>query len=85
MPSELEHAIQQHIIQYLDGVVSLAEFEEWFVPILWDIDDEDPRVRELAGTIHILIAEFSRGDRTATDLREHLADAVRTADVSGVR
>jgi hypothetical protein len=77
MSSELNPEIQRHVIQYLNGTVSLAEFENWFVPILWDIDDEDERTRELAGTVHVLISEFSSGGRTLASLRENLAAAIR--------
>jgi len=80
MPSELELGIQQHVMQYLSGVVSLSDFENWFVPAMWEIDDEDEYTRKLAGTVHILISEFSRGDRTLMSLREGLAETIRTAD-----
>jgi hypothetical protein len=73
MLSQLELEIQQHIIQYLSGVASLSDFEDWFVPVLWDIDEEDARTRELAGTIHILLSEFSHGVRSIENLRQGLA------------
>ncbi len=76
MSSEVEFEIQQHIMQYLSGSVSLAEFENWFVPMLWDIDDNDEHTRGLAGAVHILISEFSRGDRNEESLREGLTAAI---------
>jgi len=66
-------------MQYLGGVESLADFENWFVPILWDIDDEDELTREQAGNIHILLAELSRGDLTTDEFRSRLADTIRTS------
>jgi hypothetical protein len=66
-------------MQYLSGRATLADFEDWFVPVLWDIDGEDEHTREMAGTVHILISEFSRGDRTLEDLRKGLAETIRTA------
>jgi hypothetical protein len=80
MLSELEPGIQQHVKQYLSGVTSLADFENWFVPVLWDIDGQEEKTREMAGTVHILIAEFSRGDLTLEGLRQGLAATIRTAD-----
>jgi len=80
MLSELELDIQQHLIEYLSGATSLADFENWFVPILWDIDNEDENTREMAGTVHILIAEFSRGGLTLERLREGLAGAISAAE-----
>ncbi len=76
MSSELELEIQQHLMKYLSGSVSLAEFENWFVPMLWDIDDTDERTRRLAGAVHILISEFSSGDRHEESLREGLIAAI---------
>ena len=79
MLSELELAIQQHLMQYLSGAISLSDFENWFLPALWEIDSEDGRARELAGTLHILISEFSRGDRTLQELRSGLAEMICTS------
>lgn len=76
MRSELEFEIQQHIMQYLSGSASLAEFENWFVPALWDVDAEDARSRGSAGAVHILISEFSRGGRNEETLREGLVAAI---------
>jgi hypothetical protein len=72
MLSELELEIQQHIIQHLSGAISLVDFEDWFAPVLWDIEEEDARTREMAGSIHILLSEFSHGDRTLESLRQGL-------------
>jgi len=78
MASELELEIQQHLMQYLSGGL-LAEFENWFLPALWEVDEEDENTRALAGTVHILISEFSRGDRTLEELRAGLAETICTS------
>ncbi len=80
--SELELKIQQHVMQYLSNAASLADLENWFAPVLWDIDEEDPSTREMAGSVHILISEFSRGDRTVESLREGLAKTIRASRVN---
>ena len=77
MTQRIELAIQEHLSQYLNGEIQLHEFEDWFAPILWGIDTESESAREMAGEIHILISEFSRGDRTLGALREGLATAIR--------
>ena len=75
MASELE--IQQHLLQFLKGVSQLHEFEDWLVPVLWDLaESEDVAARELAGHIHNLIAEASRGDRTYRSMRESMSSQV---------
>ncbi|SPF43407.1 hypothetical protein SBA4_3030025 [Candidatus Sulfopaludibacter sp. SbA4] len=72
MSSELE--IQRRLSQYLRGEKQLHEFEDWFVPVMWDLaESEDEPARELAGRISNLIAEFSRGDRTLESMRTELA------------
>jgi hypothetical protein len=80
MASELELEIQQHLMQYLSGAMTLTHFENWFVPILWEVDDQDKSTREMAGTVHILISEFSRGDRSIAQFRQGLLDTCRMAD-----
>jgi hypothetical protein len=81
MASELELEIQQHLSQYLKDA-ALHEFEDWFVPVLWDLaDSQDEGARELAGSISNLIAEYSRGDRTLESLREGLARVARHVEV----
>ena len=69
-------AIQQHVMRYLADKESLAEFQNWFGPVLWDIDREDEHTRKLAGRVHILISEFSRGDRPLQDLNQGLAGSI---------
>jgi hypothetical protein len=64
----------------LSGQISLADFEDWFVPTLWEIEDEDEQTRELVGRVHIVISEFSRGDRSLEDLHKGLAGTIRTSD-----
>ena len=64
MASQIDQAIQRHLLQYLSGEIELHQFEDWFVPMLWDIDEYDECAREMAGRVHILIAEFSHGDRS---------------------
>jgi|HubBroStandDraft_1064217.scaffolds.fasta_scaffold85393_2 hypothetical protein len=82
--SQLELEIQQHVIQYLAGSMSLADFENWLVPVLWDIDMEDSDTQEMAGTVHILLSELSRGDRTVDAFREGLARTTRKSGTNSV-
>jgi hypothetical protein len=82
MPSDLDIEIQQHIIRYLTSAETLAEFENWFAPVLWDIDDQEESTRERAGLIHILLAELSRGDRTIAEFQRGLTDAITVSGVN---
>jgi hypothetical protein len=42
--------IQNHLAQWIDGKISLREFEDWFVPATWNIhlagDQEAERVSD---------------------------------------
>lgn len=58
----------------------LSDFENWFVPILWDIDRESRSTQEMAGAVHILLAEYSRGDRTLEAFREGLAKVAQGSE-----
>ena len=81
MASQTFFEIQQHLAEYLAGRTKLHEFEDWFVPVLWDLaEGPDASARELAGRIHILIAEASRGDRTAQSLRQELTALQHPSD-----
>jgi hypothetical protein len=71
MPSPAEREILRQLRSYLDGRLELHQFEDWFVPVLWR-DLGDDAARDLAAEIHILIAEYSRGDRSECSLREEL-------------
>jgi len=78
MASTIELETQKHLLQYLDRQISLHEFEDWFVHILWNIDRyHDAELKRLVGTIHNRIGEFSRGDRTEASLRQELENAIR--------
>ncbi len=78
MPSELELEIQQHIQKYLAGQESLADFENWFAPVLWDIDDQPQEARELAGLVHVLLGELSTGDLSSAAFKSKLAQSIKT-------
>jgi len=70
---ELRQAIGQRVAQHLRSEIPLPDLEDWFLPALWDVDGGDESTRQMAGIVHILISEFSRGDRTLEGLREGLA------------
>jgi hypothetical protein len=77
MVSELQSEIRENLQKYIDGA-SLSEFEDWFMPLLWDLSDSaDCEPKRLAGTIANLIAEYSCGHLNQTDLRKELAAAIR--------
>jgi hypothetical protein len=71
--SQAVSEIQQHLAEYMAGRIRLHEFEDWFVPVLWDLAEEtDESARALGGRIHVVISEASRGDRSLDFLRDEL-------------
>jgi hypothetical protein len=74
MVSELQSEIPDNLSSYLQGGKTLQDFEDWFMPVLWDVaEGHDESSVRLAGAIGRLMAECSRGDRTEASLREELA------------
>jgi hypothetical protein len=78
MASEIQSELQHNVARYLKGDLQLSEFEDWFLPVVWALNDsEDEPSRQLAGRIGNLIAETSRGDRTLESLHKEMGNAVR--------
>lgn len=77
MSLEIQVEIQRNLARYLEGCLKLNEFEDWFIPVLWGLRDEDDESRRFAGRISNVIAETARGDRTVESLRKELASTIR--------
>lgn len=74
MQSPLSREIQQELLKSLDGNSSLSDFEVWFAPIAWSIEDQgDPEAERLVYDIELAFAEYSAGmwslDQLKTELR----------------
>jgi hypothetical protein len=68
-----QSTIQSALSEYLEGRATLQEFEDWFMPILWELGEQaDAEERQTAGSIANLIAEHSNGTLTEPDLRSNL-------------
>jgi hypothetical protein len=76
MVSENQRLIQQHLLQYLNEEVELFQFEDWFMPFFWNIENCDASTQEMAGRIHVLISEMSLGDRSVESTKEELANTI---------
>ena len=73
MTHSLEFNIHEKLAEYLAGEISLHEFEDWFFPETWDIDQMDnPTLANLVYGIRLSLAEFSNGDWTEAELRSIL-------------
>jgi len=86
MISGIDLEIRDWLARYLNGDISLHEFEEWFVPVAWSIEQSrNADAIELAGEVELRLAEFSNGHWTEDDLRSKLEPCVSNAAPSKVR
>ncbi|SPE39784.1 hypothetical protein SBA3_3410003 [Candidatus Sulfopaludibacter sp. SbA3] len=69
MPDALQ--IRAQLADWIEGRISLAEFEDWFVPATWNIHHcNDPEAEDLADEIELSLSEYSGGYLSASELRD---------------
>jgi|SRR5208283_3371585 len=77
MISGIDLEIRDRLARYLNGDISLHEFEGWFVPVAWSIEQsQSAEAIELAGEVELRLAEFSNGHWTEAELRSKLEPLV---------
>ena len=63
MSYPLDYRIRERLAAYLASEISLSEFEDWFFPETWDVDQVDNLdLLSLVYGIKLRLAEFSNGD-----------------------
>ena len=73
MASPLEQAIQEQLRRYIDGQISLREFDAWFVPATRAVDRTGPpEAIDLTYEVFLRLAEYSNGDWTEAELKDIL-------------
>lgn len=73
MESSAATAIREHLVAFIDGQITIGDFDAWFVPATWDIEEaDDPRAYELTNEIFLVLAEYGRGHRTEAELKSIL-------------
>jgi hypothetical protein len=74
--------LYKRVIQYLNDEISVAEFEDWFLPNLGQIINlPDCPPRDLAGDIQLALAEMSSGNRTEAEMKYLLKGLVESSDI----
>ena len=72
--SNIELEIRTKVACYLANEISLEEFFEWFVPIIWNIEKfQDKEALDLAYEIQLRLAEFSKGHWSEEELKSKLS------------
>jgi hypothetical protein len=75
----LDLEIRERVANYLQGKSTLAQFEDWFVPVAMSVEEAtNPSAAELAYTIELYLAEYSSGHRTEAELADLLRREVTT-------
>ncbi len=67
--SMLADEIRVALARYLDGSVSLREFDRWFTRATWEIVS-DPVAEALADEIELRLSEYTSGHWTEEELRK---------------
>lgn len=71
----MERAILEHVVRYLRGQESLAEFESWFIPATWGINQSSDRETvAVARRISLRLAEFLNDHWTEDEFKDRLAE-----------
>lgn len=69
----LDVEIRECLARYLGSEIALAEFQERFVPMAWDIENLGSwPTEELVSDIELALAEFSNGHWTEQQLKDLL-------------
>lgn len=78
MPDAVQ--IRLKLSDWIEGRISLTEFEDWFVPATWNIhQDNDAEAEGLTDLIELSLSEYSGGYLTVHELKERLKESALVA------
>jgi len=66
--------IRERLSDYIAGRITLRQFQEWFVPVAWDLA-EKPDELSIASEVEARLAEFTSGHWTEQELKEILGSS----------
>lgn len=73
MHRSLTDEIRHHLGLYLEGEITLDQFRDWFVPVLWTVEDANDTLAErLAYEIEALHSEYAREHWLADEFKNLL-------------
>jgi hypothetical protein len=65
--------IRSRLAEWINGGISLSEFEDWFVPETWNIHKaNDPEAEALTDEIELSLSEHSGGYLSLDRLKENI-------------
>jgi hypothetical protein len=81
MPNAFQ--IRSRLTEWINGGISLSEFEDWFVPETWNIHKaNDPEAEALTDEIELSLSEYSGGYLSLDRLKENLKELAHIATPS---
>src|ERR1700674_2226168 len=79
----LDMSIREQLARYLNQEITLAGFQEWYVPFSWQADRRsDLFLRELISDIDLRLAEYTSGHLSEEQLRSELRSLIQTCRVT---
>src|SRR5438067_2217556 len=73
MQRNLEKRIRSKLARFAAGKLSLRDFNRWFVPATWDIDEAPPFLGELVYGTKALLDDYDKGRLSKSALRYHVS------------
>jgi hypothetical protein len=75
--------IRSRLAAWIDGGISLSEFEDWFVPETWNIHQaNDAEADDLVDEIELSLSEYSGGFLSQSQLKETLKGFINRPSTS---
>lgn len=68
--------LQEQVFRYIDGIISIGELEEWYIPRL-PILVTSPYTEEVVSTIELGLIEIGSGLRSEDEFKELLQEFIR--------
>ena len=83
MHRSLTDEIRHHLASYLNGEMTLDQFRDWFVPVLWTVEDSNDTVAErLAYEIEALHSEYAQAHWTTDEFHGKLWNLVERPETA---
>ena len=73
MQHDLEKQIRTKMGRFVGGKVSLRDFNRWFTPATWDVDEAPASLRELVYNVKALIDDYDNKRLSKSALRQQLS------------
>lgn len=73
MQHNLEKRIRDIMTRFVAGKVSLRDFNRWFVPATWEIEEDPASLRELVYTVKALLDDYDNERLSKSTLRYRLS------------